>query len=1105
MTQTILIGWINITDMKDQFLKLAGVKSDKEFYKLFPDEASFMAKYGKQIKKLNLGDSLSKLAGNNAFATGVQSAGNIIGGIQQMKDEKQMMLGAQQMQGVSDIALQASMTRPEQVEKKYVRPEDNMNTGEEFFPVYGVGTTLAKNGTKIGYGQNGFLANLGNKDFMKFNKSGQQTDIFNFAEQGGGDMLSKVTSGIGSPKGYGVSGAGKIGGGIGAIAGMLLGGPVGATLGKAGGQLFGNFVDGEAEKTEKANEAIADNIQKMTLNQGAQSLQNQNYAFMEDGGNINPQIATRLEGIPLTRLFAPDPIMDTSRASNKLKKAQKGLSFIYKQPEGTYISGGDSPEDKARQAEQMKKYGASFVPQSQINSFMENWDKHRGSVRDVYEKFTNVNPEDFKNMSMEDIWKERFNAKKLNSEKYGNVRDEHHLANKQIMTDQIRGMRSNYLPEEDTLYNFYNAQKDSLETSYRNFDKISKEYMLQKEKESGLSQLELDAKYKKLFKLRAGGEIKRSALNGAVQTTWGGGIKSLSYNHHMPGTGETIEFVGNSHDTYDPKSKQTGIGVKYGNNNQNSYTDYAEYGTEQADANVEVEREPAAELIDPTTGEKNLTVYGNLKIPNYGVEMLGDPKAKGKKFKNYVSDLTRVENSQNKIMEKSIKELDSISEFDPYDKLSFASYKSNMLGANMKLKDIADKKIKAANLQSAINDTAEEYGLVADDLAKGKIKKARMGASILKKAQNGIVTDADYDKAMKLYEEGKFEEFQKLGMQLFPDYVKSLGTPTVSGKFDDNIEGPRTKALKEYFQKTRERDPSVVPDNISVDLPELPDYGTVDDNIDKALEYFKSQSRESSGNNYPEVISRNKDRIYDAVANVANEMYPFLRPSNARPLDPRQLAGEMYALSTNQVEPVQAQTFQPDLSVPYDISLQDQLNANQADYRAAQRMMGYNPAAQSLLNAQKYQANQQVLGEQFRMNQDMRDRVFAENRNMLNQANLQNLGILDQQYGRQQEALSKTKATTQAALNSISAKYLQNQAENRTLQTYENLYNYRFDPRFRAMNMNPLAQFNLEGSGPTSSQMQEMFREYEKQNPEKFKKDSGYRKNGGLVKAIKSM
>jgi hypothetical protein len=154
---------------------------------------------------------------------------------------------------------------------------------------------------------------------------------------------------------------------------------------------------------------------------------------------------------------------------------------------------------------------------------------------------------------------------------------------------------------------------------------------------------------------------------------------------------------------------------------------------------------------------------------------------------------------------------------------------------------------------------------------------------------------------------------------------------------------------------------------------------------------------------------------------IVNQVLPYVRPTDAEALDPRQLSGEMLALATNQVEPVQAQTFQPQLNVPYDISLQDIINKNQADYRAAQRMIGYNPAALAALNAQKYQANQQVLGEQFRLNQAMRDKVFAENRNMLNQANLQNLGILDQQYGRQQQALSNTKATAQAALNSISA------------------------------------------------------------------------------------
>jgi len=36
--------------MKKEILKIAGVKSEKEFYKKFPDEASFMAKHGKEKK-----------------------------------------------------------------------------------------------------------------------------------------------------------------------------------------------------------------------------------------------------------------------------------------------------------------------------------------------------------------------------------------------------------------------------------------------------------------------------------------------------------------------------------------------------------------------------------------------------------------------------------------------------------------------------------------------------------------------------------------------------------------------------------------------------------------------------------------------------------------------------------------------------------------------------------------------------------------------------------------------------------------------------------------------------------------------------------------------
>jgi hypothetical protein len=57
--------------------------------------------------------------------------------------------------------------------------------------------------------------------------------------------------------------------------------------------------------------------------------------------------------------------------------------------------------------------------------------------------------------------------------------------------------------------------------------------------------------------------------------------------------------------------------------------------------------------------------------------------------------------------------------------------------------------------------------------------------------------------------------------------------------------------------------------------------------------------------------------------NVVNQILPYVRPTDAEALDPRQLSGEMLALAQNQLEPVQAQTFQPQLSTPYDISLQD--------------------------------------------------------------------------------------------------------------------------------------------------------------------------------------
>lgn len=236
-----------------------------------------------------------------------------------------------------------------------------------------------------------------------------------------------------------------------------------------------------------------------------------------------------------------------------------------------------------------------------------------------------------------------------------------------------------------------------------------------------------------------------------------------------------------------------------------------------------------------------------------------------------------------------------------------------------------------------------------------------------------------------------------------------------------------------------------------------------------------------------------------------NQMLPHLRPTDTEELDPRQLMGEMFALSNNQLEPVKAQTYQPQLQSPYDISLQEIMNQNQADFNATQRLVGDNPAALAALNAQKYGANEKVLGEQFRVNQANKANIYSDNIKTLNDAQLKNLAIYDEQFVRQEKAKSITKATTQTAFSDISDKYSKNKLRNRELATYQNLYNYRYDDRFRAMNMNPLQQWNTElgfpsqqgglGTPPTG---------YEWGPPTLRKlKDKDDARNGAIVKALK--
>ena len=560
--------------------------------------------------------------------------------------------------------------------------------------------------------------------------------------------------------------------------------------------------------------------------------------------------------------------------------------------------------------------------------------------------------------------------------------------------------------------------------------------------------------------LRAGGHLRAYkepseramqtfAMGGELQTHWGGHMEEMSQNPYLPDGGVTYMPHGQSHEESDGNGR-TGIGITYGDNP------------------VEVERrEPIMKLRDGSTGEDNLVVFGNLEIPKYGVEMLGDKKAKGMKFKNYVADLSKSETKQNKTIQKSAEKLADFDPKDSFDKLKFAGLQANILGGNMKLKEIAQTKEKAAALQNAINDTAEEMGFDADSLAKGRVKMAKMGGEFLK-AQYGKSVDKRLDK--------------------------------YKTDFSDNA-----IKLKEVVIPAKKKGKFKKPVIEDIEMPEHLDNPYAKDDAmplsEEALSYVPK-------------VATTKSRVprdYSWIEAV-NSIIPTLRPSNAEELDGRQLYGEMYALSQNQEEPVQAQQFSPQLANAYSISLQDQMNEITAQTRAAQRMAQNNPAAQAAIAAQAYEAINKVKGEEFRMNQGLANQVQTANIAAMNDAQLKNLGILDQQYTRQAQARSNTKAVAQAALNSISDKYAKNSLENRTLQTYENMYNYRYDKAGRAINMNPLAQWDTSGLTSSKSGAKGLAPGYEftydaNQNiigtRKAGKKDDA--KNGSIVKAMRNL
>jgi hypothetical protein len=585
------------------------------------------------------------------------------------------------------------------------------------------------------------------------------------------------------------------------------------------------------------------------------------------------------------------------------------------------------------------------------------------------------------------------------------------------------------------------------------------------------------------YQMEYGGQM---AMGGDLKVLDGGYAETISYNPFMPGTGETVMFRGRSHDN-------GGIPVEYGQN-----------GVEVEGGEPMFQMQDGGEMGNPSESNTSGVVAGNMLVDKFAAEQIGDFKAKDRKYKHVVADYAKAETKANKTIEKNTKLINDADTNDQFDKLSLNTGQASLLGANMKLKDIANKKMNLAAVQNAILDTAKEFGLESDALAKGKIKYAKANDPYAAKF-GGKFTDAPIAQAGELLKPKPSS--YKFDIRNYIPGEKSFFTDIPYARTMGNFDPIQGKYVAPELENVNVMsNPSVSNLNIN---PINAGWDGTDDY------QYKGVSKKPKKNTFP----------WDTALQMGlTSLEPFFKPKYTDGVSPEQLTPAWLAASMNQLEPVKAQLYNPMLTQATSISFQDQLNEVTAQTRDAMRMAQGDPSALSMIASQAQQAKSKILGEQFRMNQAEKQRVNDQNINTLNDAQKTNLGILDQQYTRQETGKSKTKEQSNVIANKIAETIAQKKKENLMANLNQNLYGDYNISRSGEVYKNPFTIASF-GPGMGRGSAQSTFggmqvgnskllpTNYDDQgNPTHFKivgsktNDKNIiSKNGAIVKAIKNL
>jgi hypothetical protein len=596
-------------------------------------------------------------------------------------------------------------------------------------------------------------------------------------------------------------------------------------------------------------------------------------------------------------------------------------------------------------------------------------------------------------------------------------------------------------------------------------------------------------------KYRAGGHLKEYtepserametyAMGGKIQSHWGGNVEDVSYNPYMPGSGITSMIKGASH-------KNGGVGISYGGSEaQNGY----EYAASGANMKAQIEAEGGESMIEmaeggsvnPQTGEQdtNAVVIGNIPMNEQMAQATGDAdlieiakQNPNTSMKKIFEQLTAEEVKAQEDLKKSSKLAN-----EAKSQLEEKTAETIRTSAEAKLKMIANKKIKMAKYQDTLHKIKDSISqsrgknISAEALGRGKIKddldpitkdapieNAKSGA-YLRKAQTGtttvsqdpVLTEAEYNELVKLYNEGAattskksaaIKTFQRKYHQKFPqealaaiqkttrenglsNKAKQMGLTVddiLAGKNvdkilesnEDEFWGPRTQqymaSINSAFNK-RPAAPAFQTNTLGTGASTTGQSTTAKPAID--------------------VVPLKKNNMLNALGMISQ----FFQDKSFPAMDQRQFAKEYVALAQNTPRPVPMQKPYVELDPIYRMNYNDVRANNTAAFRDMLRQNQGNPAADALAFSKFAQQNQSIGGEEFRTNQAIEQSIYGGNRAKMN-ANLEKgLQLNANQANLQSIADSNTRRTTLEAIGSMSDKAMKYTADKNKYLINRNLF-----------------------------------------------------------------